>query len=93
MERKLCFHEPTQLENPPDLGQVIYNFIRSIDGQPTTEMLNLEESIELLAELQEGIIDSEINSDESIINRWLNFGIELRKNYDIEQYALIKIKR
>lgn len=91
--KEICFHSPTRLENEQNLGQTIYNFLRFRDGQPTTEMINLQESLSLLAELS-AIIDfeNEVDSNEQIIDRWLNFGEKLWNEYEIYQFMLIKLK-
>jgi hypothetical protein len=51
--KEVCFHEPTKLEGEQTLGQTIYDILRFRDGQPTTEMINLSESISLLGSLQD----------------------------------------
>lgn len=91
--KEICFHSPTRLENEQNLEQTIYNFLRFRDGQPTTEMINLQDSLSLLAELS-AIIDSEneVDSNEQIIDRWLNFGEKLWNEYEIYQLMLIKLK-
>ncbi len=88
--REICFHDPTILEDESNLGQVIYDFIRSRDGKPTTEMYNLEESLDLLSMLS-SLIGTGF-PDGPIIERWLNFGDALSREYEIYQFLLLKFK-
>ena len=91
--KEICFHSPTKLDNEKNLGQTVYDFLRFRDGQPTTEMINLNESVSLLSNLSEGIISEKVsNSSEQIIDRWLEFGKTLWNEYEIYQYMLIKLK-
>jgi hypothetical protein len=91
--REICFHEPTKLEGEQTLGQTIYSILKFSDGQPTTEMTNLSESISLLHTLQDELFgQKETVNDQSIINRWVEFGERLRTDYDILQFMLIKLK-
>ena len=47
----------------------------------------------LLTKLSENIVSpKEINSNEQIIDRWLNFGEVLWEEHEIYQYMLIKLK-
>lgn len=92
--KDICFHEPTILENESNLGQTIYDFLGFSDGQPTTEMIQLEESLELLNSLSENILsDTEQNSNLRIMERWLEFGVKLYEEYEISQYMLVKLKK
>ncbi len=91
--KEICFHSPTKLDDEKNLGQTVYDFLQFRDGQPTTEMINLNESLSLLANLSEGIISEEVsNTNEQIINRWLEFGKVLWDEYEIYQYILIKLR-
>lgn len=90
--KEICFHTPSKLENEQNLGQTIYDFLKFRDGQPTTEMMNLQESLSLLANLTENIIsEKETNSNEQIIDKWLEFGKKLWEEYEIYQFMLIKL--
>ncbi len=90
---EVCFHEPTKIEQDQNLGQIIYDYLKSQDGQPTTQMTNLQESISLLNSLQNDLFEqNQSEQKESIIGRWLQFGEKLRTEYDIFQFMLIKLK-
>ena len=91
--KEICFHKPTRLENEQNLGQTIYDILKFRDGQPTTEMTNFTDSISLLNTLQSGIVgESQLTKQESIINRWIEFGEKLRTEFEIYQFMLIKLK-
>lgn len=91
--KEICFHVPTSLDNQSTLGQTIYDFLRFQDGQPTTEMINLNESISLLNSLKnEQLGETENGQNQSIINRWTEFGERLRTDFDIYQFMLLKLK-
>jgi hypothetical protein len=95
--KEVCFHAPTRLDNEVSLGQAIYNHLKFIDGQPTTEMIGLSESISLLTNLQNGLFEDNQasitdNISENIIERWLDFGEKLRTEYEIYQFMLLKFK-
>ena len=90
---EVCFHEPTQVDGANSLGQEIYDFLRFRDGQPTTEMIGFEDSRSFLADLSSGITD--LNSQQlgdNISNRWIAFGEYLRKEFEIFQFGLIKLR-
>lgn len=90
---EVCFHEPTKLDTKLTLEQTIYDYLNFQDGQPTTQMTNLQESISLLNNLQNELFEeSKSDQKESIFERWLNFGEKLRTEYDIFQFMLIKLK-
>jgi hypothetical protein len=89
--KEICFHEPIKLDNEQTLGQTIYYFLRFQDGQPTTKMTNLLESISLLDNLQNELFgENQDMRNQSIINRWIDFGERLRNDFDIYQFMLIK---
>lgn len=91
--KEVCFHDPTNLDNQSTLGQTIYDFLRFRDGRPTTEMINLNESISLLGSLQnEQLNEIQNGQNQSIINRWAEFGDKLRTDFDIYQFMLLKLK-
>jgi len=91
--KEICFHDPTILENQSTLGQTIYDFLRFRDGQPTTEMTNLSQSAPLLENLQNGLFsENQVMQNQSVISRWIEFGELLRKEFDIFQFMLIKLK-
>lgn len=91
--KEVCFHDPTNLDNQSTLGQTIYDFLKFQDGQPTTEMINLNESTSLLESLQgEQLDEIQDGQNESIINRWTEFGERLRSDYGIYQFMLLKLK-
>jgi hypothetical protein len=90
---EVCFHEPTKMDQEQNLGQIIYDYLKSQDGQPTTQMTNLQESISLLNSLQNELFEqNQSEQKEGIIDRWLQFGEKLRAEYDIFQFMLIKLK-
>ena len=91
--KEVCFHDPTNLENLSTLGQTIYDFLKFRDGRPTTEMMNLTESSSFLRNLQAeqlSVIDDRRN--QSIIDRWAQFGEKLRTEFGIYQFMLLKLK-
>jgi len=89
----VCFHQPTQVDGANSLGQEIYDFLRFRDGQPTTEMLDFEDSVSFVDDLSSGIIDlSRQRMSDSIVNRWIAFGEHLRKEFEIFQFGLIKLR-
>lgn len=91
--KEICFHEPTNLVGEQSLGQTIYDILKFRDGQPTTEMTILSESIPLLNTLQAELFGENIAGDnQNIINKWADFGERLRMEYDIFQFMLIKLK-
>lgn len=91
--KEVCFHYPTNLDNQSTLGQTIYDFLRFQEGQPTTGMINLIESISLLENLQNGLLGESQNAqNQSVINRWLEFGERLRTDFDIYQFMLMRLK-
>jgi len=91
--KEICFHEPTRIENGKTLGDTVYNYLNFREGLPTTEMTNLLESNNLLGNLQDGLFDeTEAFSQESIIDKWINFGYKLRSEYEIYQFMLMKLK-
>lgn len=91
--KEVCFHEPTILNDEQTLGQAIYNFLNFNDGQPTTGMINLSVSTDLLNNLQNGIFKvPQANNNEEIIGRWTDFGEKLRAEFEIYQFMLIKLK-
>lgn len=91
--KEICFHDPTILDNQQTLGQTIYNFLNFKDGQPTTEMINLSESTDLLDNLQNGIFkETQKNNNDNIIENWIDFGEKLRTEFEIYQFMLIKLK-
>jgi hypothetical protein len=91
--KEICFHSPSRLDKEQNLGQTIYDFLKFKDGQPTTDMINLQESSQLLTELSKGIIsEKETKFNGQIIDRWLEFGKVLYDDYGIYQYMLIKFK-
>lgn len=90
---EICFHDPTRLESAQTLGQTIYDILKFREGQPTTEMTKLEESISLLDSLQNELFEQKTKIDnQSVINMWVEFGERLRADYDIFQFMLIKLK-
>lgn len=91
--KEVCFHDPTNLEGEQTLGQTIYDLLKFRDGQPTTGMTTLSESISLLESLQNDLFeqDQEVNN-QSVMNRWVEFGESLRNDYGIFQFMLIKLK-
>lgn len=91
--KEICFHDPTNLENQSTLGQSIYDFLRFRNGQPTTEMINLNESTSLLGSLQDGLLgETQIGQNTNIIDRWIDFGERLRTDFDIYQFMLLRLK-
>jgi hypothetical protein len=91
--KEICFHKPTKLNNEQTLGQTIYDFLKFREGQPTTEMTNLLESSSLLDDLQSELFGQNHNMiNQSLINRWIDFGERLRTDFDIFQFMLIKLK-
>jgi hypothetical protein len=91
--KEICFHDPTNLDNQPTLGQTIYDFLRFSNGQPTTEMINLNESTSLLDSLQDGLLgEIQLEQNTSIIDRWTEFGERLRTDFDIYQFMLLRLK-
>jgi hypothetical protein len=95
--RQTCFHSPSFLKETPNLGQFIYDFIRFKDGQPTTEMINFNESMIFLNELSNDIFNiyyERKNYDNPFfkLDSWPDFGEKLKLSYDIEQYLLIKYR-
>jgi hypothetical protein len=92
--KEVCFHSPTKLEDEQNLGQTIYNFLKFRDGQPTTEMIDLNESVSLLESLSEGLnSEKTLNTNEQIIDRWLEFGKTLWDEYEIYQVMIIKLRK
>ncbi len=89
--KEVCFHLPESLNGGQTLGQTIYDFLNFRDGQPTTEMTNFANSISLLKELSNGILEGETRQNESIINRWLDFGEILSSQFEIYQFALVRL--
>lgn len=90
---EICFHDPTNLDSQLTLGQTIYEFLRFSNGQPTTEMINLNESISLLSSLQDLLIgETQLGRNNNTIDGWIEFGERLRKDYDIYQFMLLKLK-
>ena len=92
--KQACFHSPTTINNNVNLGQFVYDFLGFSNGQPTTNMLNINESVQLLNGLNLICFDEsfgEIKID-SILDRWLDFGDRLKEVYNIEQYMLIKFE-
>ena len=91
--KEVCFHSPSFVENYSSLGQTIYNFLEFSNGQPTTTMIELQESTALLQAIQgDANLNSGNVSNNSIIRRWLNLGETLRIKYEIYQFALLKLK-
>ncbi len=91
--KELCYHEPSILEETSTLGQTIYDFLRFRDGQPTTEMINIDESRALLDNLKIGLSNqNQKDQGQSVIDQWINFGDKLRTEFDIFQFMLIKVK-
>jgi hypothetical protein len=91
--KEICFHDPTNLDSQPTLGQTIYDFLKFRDGQPTTEMINLSESTSLLNSLEDGLLSDIQNSrNDNVINRWLELGERLRTDFDIYQFMLMRLK-
>jgi hypothetical protein len=90
---EICFHEPTKLDGEQTLGQTIYEYLKFQDGQPTTQMTNLQESISLLNGLQNELFEeNQFSQKENILESWLDFGEKLRTEYEIFQFMLIKFK-
>jgi hypothetical protein len=92
-----CFHSPLMIGETNSLGQFMYDFFRFKDGQPTSEMISLYESLNLLNELSNdlfGYTYSNGNDDNSFfyIDSWINFGEKLKITYDIDQFILLKYK-
>lgn len=91
--KEVCFHEPTVLENQSTLGQTVYDFLGFQDGQPTTRMINLLESLSLLENLQNRLFDeAQDEQNRNVISRWVEFGDKLRTDFDIYQFMLLKLK-
>lgn len=90
---EVCFHEPTKLNTEATLGQIIYEYLKFEDGQPMTQMTNIQESISLLNDLRNELFEENQSfRKESILERWLDFGEKLRKEYEIFQFMLVKLK-
>lgn len=95
---EICFHSPSLVDDQVTLGQLVYDFMKFGDGQPTRKMTNLFESTGLLNDLSSacfGESDSRPNENISLppIEQWIDFGEKLKSSYDIDQYMLIKFRR
>ena len=89
-----CFHSPEIIGKASNLGQFIYDFIHFRDGRPNAELINIEQSIELLNKLNSHFFEKTKSGDEPepILDKWLDFGDRLKRMYSIEQFMLIKFK-
>lgn len=90
---EVCFHEPTYLGNRQTLGKFIYEFLALRDGRPTTKMYAIDEAEMLLMRLAGEMIDIEIDAEKPVIDRWLDFGMQLKEKYDIDQYLLVRYRK
>ena len=97
--KNLCFHSPTVL---PDGVQTLANFLESASEGFIEEqnIVTQENAYKELMELVEGsnfaklLMPNQLRFDydkEDPIGSWLVFGDSLRRNYDIHQYAFVKL--